>query len=164
VALPGADSFRERGDKTTEATINELFAAMRNRAGVETERYWAARANFHWRVLHTLLIVALPFLAAPMGIADRRRDSGVGVVVGLAMVILYYELLEATEAVVADQMISPWLLMWPIFFVFASVSIALFRTVSEQPGVRALAPLEAGWEAARGLFGQAFRLLRRAET
>ncbi|MEL7027986.1 MAG: LPS export ABC transporter permease LptF [Pseudomonadota bacterium] len=164
VELPGADVFRERGDKTDESTIGELWSILSDPESVDEERYWETRANFHWRVLHTLLILALPLLAIPMGIADRRRDSGVGVVVGLAMVILYYEMLEAFEAVVADQMVSPWLIMWPVFFVFLAISLYLFRIVSERPGVRALAPIEAGWEQLRHSLVELFRTMRRAET
>ncbi|MEM1103913.1 MAG: LPS export ABC transporter permease LptF [Pseudomonadota bacterium] len=164
VTLPGADAFRPRGDNTGEATIGELWAAVRAGPVENAEAYHSSRAALHWRALHTALILVLPFLAAPLGIADHRRDSGLGVVVGLALVILYYELLEASQTLVAESGLSPWLVMWPIYIGLAALSFQMFSTVAEKPGARALSAVEAAWDRVRSGVGRALAAFARVRA
>ena len=49
-------------------------------------------------------------------------------IIGIALVIVYHELLEEWgQVVVSEGKLSPYLSMWGIFFVFAFVSISLYR-------------------------------------
>jgi len=150
IELPDIGPFRERGERKQEATLIELFEEMFERPSERSEFYEVYRANLHWRTLHTLLFLILPMLAIPLGLVDKRRDFGAGVVVGLAMVILYYELIEAGENAVAAGAASPWLVMWPAYLALAAVSARWFRNAAHTPGARALSGLEAALDAIGG--------------
>ncbi|MGF1462845.1 MAG: LptF/LptG family permease [Maricaulaceae bacterium] len=149
IDLPTLEDFRARGGIKQEATFDELLRTTLAAPADRDDTYDAYRSALHWRVLHTLLFLALPFLAAALGVADKRRDKALGLVVGVALVILYYEALQAGEAQVADGKASPWLTMWPLWVVFMTLSVGVFRYVSARPGARAMAPLE--WAIDRAL-------------
>ncbi len=133
--LPSVGVFRARGGEKKEATINELVATLRTENRETFEEYDAFRASFHWRLIHPLTFLALPLLAIAMGVVNKRRPSVIQPVIGIALVIIYHELLEEWgEVQVASGNMSPWVAMWPIYIVFLTLGAVLFRTTSESPG------------------------------
>lgn len=146
--------FRGRGDRRQEVTFTEIISGL---AGddLSDKRRAELTASLHWRILHSLLLLALPFFGVALGVADKRNDSGFGFIFGLVGVILYYRLLQASEAAVAAGQGTPLLGMWPIFLVFLVTSVALFWACSERVGFKPFAPLESlvltvrEWAAAR---------------
>ena len=135
IELPESGVFRERGGEKKEATINELVRKIRTETPETFEEYNAFVASFHWRLIHPLTFLALPMLAAAMGVVDKRRPSVIKLVVGIAMVIVYHEVLEEWgEVQVATGALSPYLAMWPIYFAFLGLGFYLFRMTAEHPG------------------------------
>ncbi len=133
--LPSVGVFRERGGEKKEATIGELLQVIRSETPETFEEYNAFRASFHWRLIHPLTFLALPMLAVAMGVVDKRRPSVLQPVIGIALVIVYHEILEEWgEVQVATGAMSPWVAMWPIYFLFFALGAVLFRATSEQPG------------------------------
>ncbi len=133
--LPRVGAFRPRGGEKKEATINELIETLNSETPETFEDYNAFRASFHWRLIHPLTFLALPMLAVAMGVVDKRRPSVIQPVVGIALVIIYHEILEEWgEVQVATGAMSPWVAMWPIYFLFFGLGAYLFRATSEQPG------------------------------
>ncbi|GEM_PF-25405 len=167
IEAPQAENFRHRGGLKQEATFNELLRVVNNPTSSDPSDYRLYLSSLHWRILHTLLFLALPLLGIALGAVDKRRDRGIGLVLGVAAVIFYYELLQAGEARVAAGVAEPWLAMWPLFFGFLAGSAALFWAVARRPGLVATAPIEAqidrillGWATWR----EKLRKARRART
>ena len=152
--------FRERGGEKQEATINELFAEVIRGDPATSEHYQHFYAALHWRLVHTLSMLPLALFAISMGIADKRRDSWVGPVIAITTVVVYNELVESGQRVVASGDASPWLALWPTLFLFTALSIWLFRSISETPGGRALEPLENFWDDIRDVIVAVIRRFR----
>ena len=146
IDLPTFDAFRERGEIGKETTFPELWRELHNRASITPERYNSLRGEWHWRILHVLSLLILPLGAIPLAISDRRRDSGLGSVIGTLMLILYIELLKTLEVRVAAGLISPWLSMWPLLLAFTAVGATMTYMTAERPGWRALIYVDAGWD------------------
>jgi len=143
VDLPTISRFRERGADEREATINELISALSSAATQDFAREHQYRAALHWRILHTLSFMVIPLAAVAMGIADRRRPTNAGPIIGIAVLVIYNEVLEFGQRWSATGAISPWLGMWPIFFAFCWLGFLMFRAVAEVPGGHPLAVLKA---------------------
>ena len=133
LALPAIGVFRERGGDDREATFDEILSYLRSGDKSDAEKYHDYRAGFHWRLIHPLTFLVMPILAIAMGVTGRRRTSSLKPVVGIAVLIVYHELLEEWGKVVATEgQLSPYISMWGIFAVFAFVSIALYTGSIDQ--------------------------------
>lgn len=130
---PGA--FRLRGSTRKEVTLPEVIRQLGD-PNTKPKRRNELRAALHWRLLHSMLILILPFLGMALGIADKRNDRGFGFIFGVIGVVLYYRLLQAGEAEVAAGLASPWGAMWPVFGAYASGSLVLFWACSERVGFK----------------------------
>ena len=148
VDLPRLIQFRERGESEQEATMAELFAFIGDAAAVRDENFNQFRGEFHYRLLQTLSFLTIPLMALPFGLTDQRRTSNAGPVVGVSVLIIYNEFLEAGERQVAIGEASPWFAMWPSFIVFSLVGAFLFYRVTERPGRRRIKALEWFWDHA----------------
>ena len=144
------EAFRRRGGDRKEVTLIEMIRQLSG--PLPLARRHELEASFHWRLLHSLLILALPFLGMGMGMADKRSDRGFGFVFGIVMVIVYYRLLQAAESSVAAGQASPWISMWPIFGAYFLISVTLFALCSEIVGFRPFGWLERGIDALRDAF------------
>lgn len=141
--------FRARGEDEREATTGELYQFVSAPGARDDPTYNAYRSALHWRVAHSLGLFVLPLLAISMGVANPRRDSGVGPVIGIATYVAFNELLEAMERLVEHTGASPWLTIWPLLAAFAVLSVVLFLAVAERPGGRVIEPVERAWRRLR---------------
>ena len=133
VDLPGIDVFRERGGDEREATINEILRLLRTETPQSSLLYDEYRAGLHWRIIHPLTFLIMPILAVAMGVTGRRRASNLKPVIGVAILIVYHEVLEEWGKVVAaNGVMSPYLSMWGVFAVFAAVSLFLYTGSIDQ--------------------------------
>lgn len=127
VDLPAIGVFRERGSDEREATIGEIIRYLRSEPET-AEHYYDFRAGLNWRILHPLSFLVLPILAVAMGVTGRRRASNLKPVIGVAILIVYHEVLEEWGKVVAAKgELSPLISMWVIFFLFVIVSALLYN-------------------------------------
>lgn len=128
VDLPAIAAFRVRGNDDQEATLGEMLRLL-NDGDAQSDPQWNAfRAGFHWRLIHPLTFLVIPILAVAMGVTGRRRTSNLRPILGVAILIVYHELLEEWGKVVASEgVLSPYLSMWGIIAVFLALSIVLYR-------------------------------------
>jgi lipopolysaccharide export system permease protein len=154
IALPAIAMFRARGGAEDEATFGELWRFMR--AGNKSDPLWDAyQAGFHWRLLHPLTFLVLPILAVAVGVTGRRKASSLKPIFGVALVIVYHEMIEEWgQVMVREGKLSPYVAMWGIFAAFLLASLLMYRgsidrartakamTRSETPVVRVLADAE----------------------
>lgn len=133
IDLPAIGVFRERGGDEREATINEIVRLLRNETPESSPLYADYRAGLHWRLIHPLTFLVMPILAVAMGVTGRRRASNLKPVIGVAILIVYHEVLEEWGKVVAGEgMMSPYISMWGVFAVFAAVSLFLYTGSIDQ--------------------------------
>lgn len=156
IKLPQREVFRERGGEELEMTLPELFVEKDNPLN-STEDRAAFLGNYHWRVMHSLSFFILPFLAIPMGITNKRTGRGTGIVFGLALLIVYNEVMEAMETAVKNGA-SPYLTIWALFALFALLSLFFFRVVAFKAGGEPLAYVD---KAVSVVAGPVKRLVRR---
>jgi len=116
--------FRWRGHDERELTSTELW--QRISRGAADPKLADLRAEFHGRLVRSLSVLVLPFLAIPLGQAGRRGRRAYGFVIGLTILALYNSLLRFGEALADDDVISPWLGLWVPLAVLAALSFGLF--------------------------------------
>lgn len=145
VKLPAREDFRSRGGEEREMTLPELFVE-RNNLKHSSELRAAFNGNFHWRIMHSLSFFILPFLAAAMGITNKRTGRGTGIVIGLTLLIVYNEFMEGMETAV-QQGASPYATIWALYAVFAAISLFFFRIAAFKAGGEPLALIDAFWAA-----------------
>ena len=66
----------------------------------------------------------LPLMAIPLAIDRVRGQRSYGLVVGLAMLIAYHQLLQLGEALADNDRVPTWAGLWLPYFAFVAVSLA----------------------------------------
>lgn len=126
--LPAIGVFRARGGDEREATFDEILAFLNTPDARAQPLYNDFRAGFHWRIIHPLSYLVMPILAIAMGVTGRRRASSLKPVLGVAILIVYHEMLEEWGKVAASEgEYSPYVSMWGVFLIFFAVSVFLYR-------------------------------------
>lgn len=131
--LPAVNRFRERGGDEREATFDEILRVLGSSDAQSNPLYNDYRAGLHWRILHPLTFLIMPILAIAMGVTGRRNSSSFKPVLGIAILIIYHELLEEWATVAASEgSLSPYVSMWGLFAVFSILSISLYIGAVDQ--------------------------------
>jgi lipopolysaccharide export system permease protein len=139
------DPFRPRGEKESELTFTELVRFYFNTpAYLDIEDI---SAELHERLVRTVSIFFLPFLAFPVGISSRRTSKSLRMIVGVLFLIFYYEVLQFGEAMVRKQALGPIPALWVPCAIFTACSLWLFWVADRKPGQDPLAHLFDGLSA-----------------
>jgi lipopolysaccharide export LptBFGC system permease protein LptF len=123
---------------------------------------WAARADppvkpsppeisaeWNMRLVMILSFPILPLLAISLGLRDPRQNRYYGIVMGLAVVVLYFQAIGFGEALVKRAIFPASVSLWLPFAVLASFAIWHFRrVVSAWPSRRVSGLLPAGANSA----------------
>ena len=124
IDLIGQDAFRPRGEDERELTLLELW---RYRAtpppGVTTDQMLA---EFHDRLVRTLSVLFLPFLAVPFAIGARRVHQAYGIAAGLLILVGYNQLLSIGKSLASIDQVPALLGQWLPFLALAAGSSYLF--------------------------------------
>lgn len=119
------DSFRPRGDNEREMTLTELWEQRNNPPpGVDS---WELYSELNGRLVRILALPVLPFLAIPLAITPVRGQRSYGLVIGLAILIAFHQLLQVGEALADNNAAPSWLTLWVPYGVFTLGSFLLFR-------------------------------------
>lgn len=119
------DSFRPRGENEREMTLLELWQARdRPPKGVDP---WEIDAELNARLVRILALPILPLMAIPLAIGRVRAQRSYGLVVGLAVLIAFNQVIQVGEALVDNNDLPAWLGLWVPFLIFATGSLVLFR-------------------------------------
>jgi lipopolysaccharide export system permease protein len=162
IPLPDSAPFRGRGGEELEMTLPELWAEKDNPVLEEGLRN-SIRGNYHWRLMHSLSFLVLPFLAIPMGLTNKRTGRSTGIVVSIALLIVYNEVMEGMETAVASG-VSPYLTIWALFALFTIVSISLFRVAAYKVGGDPLAWVDKVWDVISTPLRRLTRWIMKAEA
>lgn len=149
-------SFRNRGDKESELDFTELLKAKSgNYEGYDANDI---EAEIHQRIVRSLSVLFLPLLAFPVGISSKRSARTMRILIGMALLIAYYQVIEFGQTMVEDNRIDVILALWVPFGIFASFNTWLFYICNKRPGQDSLAFIFDGLDRLKlilwTLFGQ----------
>lgn len=118
------DALQPRGENERELTLFELWQALGTPPpGIDESEI---EAEFHGRVVRILTLPVLAFLALPLALGHIRGQRSYGLVIGLALLIGFYQLTQFGEALVDDGDVGALLGLWLPFMGFSLLSFALF--------------------------------------
>ena len=134
LANPDED-FRPRGEDEREMTLVELWAATRDPPpDVDS---WEIESELSGRLVRILTLPILPLMAIPLAIDRVRGQRSYGIVLGLAMLIAFHQVLQVGEALADNNEVPSWLGLWVPFAVFTLVSLWMFvRAATTVPDPR----------------------------
>ena len=89
-------------------------------------------AEINYRIIRTLSVLFLPFLAIPMGLTSRRQPTSIRVVVGIAILVFYYQILNFGQSMAENGRVSSFTGLWVPFILFASCSTYLFYVANSR--------------------------------
>ncbi len=157
-------AFRPRGEDEREMTLGELWWASRDPASKVPLR--RLQGELHGRLVRTLSLALLPFLAIPVGLAAKRARRPYGVVVGMVVLVLYNHVVQLAQSLGAVGKADPRLLLWGAFALFAGFCLVLFRRAErfagEGPFDRLFDRLDQATEAMLRLLRRGRRVERQA--
>ena len=125
------EDFHVRGKDEEELTLGELFA--RRRAPPEGVTTAQIDAEINTRLVRTLTILVLPFLAIPFGVATRRGGQAIGLAIAVIVLVAYHHLLQFGHSLAAAGAVSPLIGLWLPFAAFTAFSLVNFRAASARP-------------------------------
>jgi len=116
--------FRARGDDERELALIELWQKRDDPPqGTGPERMVS---EFHARLVRVLSIFAMPLLAIPLALGRQRTQRSYGIAAGVALLVVYNELIEFGDRSASHGLIEPWLGLWLPFALFLGLSATLF--------------------------------------
>lgn len=118
------EPFRPRGENERELTLPELWQMQ----GVDHGDIDAVEidAELHARLVRTVSILVLPFLACPLALRRRRARRSYGFLIGVAVLVATNQIIKTGESLVDDGDISYLLGLYLPFALFAAGSLWLF--------------------------------------
>jgi lipopolysaccharide export system permease protein len=117
-------TFRPRGRDQRELTLTELWTVPATPTSKPDSAEVAA--ELHSRLVLIATVPLLPLLAAPLALAGGQRGRRSGIVVGLLILVVYYEALSFGEALAKRELLAPWIGLWLPFVALACGSGWLF--------------------------------------
>lgn len=106
-------------------------------------------AELNYRLVRTLTVLFLPLLAIPMGLTSRRQPTSVRIVVGIAILIVYYQVLNFGKDMAENGRISSFVALWIPFLIFSLGSTYLFYVansrLSQDPFAAVFGALDEVW-------------------
>ena len=129
------DDFRPRGEDEREMTLYELWSAL-DSPPPEIDP-WEISSELDGRLVRIAILPVLPLMAIPLAIGRVRSQRSYGLVVGLAMLIAFYQIIQVGESLADNNKLPSWLGLWVPYAVFALVSMFLFvRSATRVPDPR----------------------------
>jgi len=141
------EPFRARGDSESELAFFELIRAyVQKNPSIGQDD---ALAEINYRIVRTLTVLFLPLLAIPMGLTSRRQPTSVRIVVGIAILIVYYQILNFGKDMAENGRFSSFVALWVPFLVFALGSTYLFYVansrLNQDPFAVVFGVIDDGW-------------------
>lgn len=130
--------FRQRGDKESEMTFIELLKSYRSHKSTDVLPN-ELLAEINYRIVRSLSVLFLPFLALPLGLSSRRSPRNIRLLAGIIFLITYFQVLEFGDNLVQHGKLSSFVALWLPFILFAFPSLWLFHAANRRVGQDPLA-------------------------
>jgi lipopolysaccharide export system permease protein len=138
VTVPGIEPFRSRGNDPRELTLSELWAARSAPPGKLSPEEVSAEWNMRLVMMASMPI--LPILAITLGMSNPRAPRRFAIAVGLVIVVVYFQLIGFSEAMVKRGILPPVIAFWSLFAILAAIAVWLYaRGASARPARRSAA-------------------------
>ncbi|WP_223421259.1 LptF/LptG family permease [Tateyamaria pelophila] len=128
--------FRERGNDQRELTLGELWKRnTQPQPGADPKdaiEQTKLNAEVNGRLVRSISVATMPFLAVPMGIAAKRRRRGPAVATAAILLLLYHYSLEVGEGLVGLGVVSPLVGLWVPFGLFSLFCINMFWQIDQR--------------------------------
>ena len=121
------EAFRARGRDQKELTLTELWKARRHATAESKPTAAEIAAELHGRLVQIASVPLLALLAAPLALAGSRRSRRGGIVVGLLILIVYYEALNFGGALAKRELLAPAIGLWLPFALLVAGTWHLLR-------------------------------------
>lgn len=150
------DLFRPRGADGSELYLNELFRPdAKQFPNVDAN---SVRSELHRRIVSILTMLLLPFLALPFAIGRARSPRAYRMVVAMALLVAYNEVIQQGALATRSSGISPLLTQWLPLVLLAAFAFWRFYAASFRLGSdgldRVLVPIQDfGSRAMKRLLG-----------
>jgi lipopolysaccharide export system permease protein len=134
--------------KESELSIPDLVRAhFENWPGLGRDD---VTAELNYRIARTLTVLFLPLLAIPMGLTSRRQPTSIRIVAGIAMLIIYNQVLQFGQNMAENGRMSAFVAIWIPFLVFSLGSVYLFHVansrLNQDPLAIVFGTIDAGWK------------------
>lgn len=106
------ERFRPRGRDQKELTLTELWQASGHATPQSNPTAAEVAAELHSRLVLIASVPLLPLLAAPLALAGPVRSRRGGIVMGLLILIVYYETLNFGDAMAKRDLLAPEFGLW----------------------------------------------------
>jgi lipopolysaccharide export system permease protein len=104
------DIFRPRGEDERELTLPELFGALDNPPPKANSDEVASELSE--RLVYSVSILILPFLAIPFAVGSRRSQRGFRTGAALVLIVLYNEIIQQGASAANNGVVSPLVALW----------------------------------------------------
>lgn len=127
-----AELFRPRGGDRREYTLDELWRLRSDPP--EGVRRSDIISEFNVRLVQSLTVVVLPFLAIALALGRRRSDRIYGIAAGLFILVGFNQLIDFGKNLVQADDAGPLLALWLPFALFTAGSLyAFYRAAMKVP-------------------------------
>ncbi len=152
IEMPAVEQFRPRGGREREMTMDELW--RESNSSVDDAEVRAFKAAFYDRLLRSLAILVIPFMAVGLGVTAKRQQRPLGLVVSVILLLVLHKVLEFGAATVALGAGSVALNLFLPVAIYTALAAFFYYSVAHRVGVAPLAWLENGWQAVLDFFQQ----------
>jgi lipopolysaccharide export system permease protein len=125
------DPFRDRNSESELNFIELIRAYVAGRPGIGRDDIMA---EINYRLVRALTVLFLPLLAIPIGLTSRRSPTSIRIVAGIALLILYYQILQFGKQMAENGRISAFFALWLPFLIFAAGSTYAFHVANSRLG------------------------------
>jgi lipopolysaccharide export system permease protein len=109
----------------SNATPAEAGALLHEADRVQAEQISHVRVAMHREIAFSFACFGFTLVGIPLGIRVQRRETNIGVVIALALVVVYYGFTMLGESLAAHPQFYPHLILWLPNFIFQAVGAVL---------------------------------------
>ncbi|MUG81865.1 LptF/LptG family permease [Commensalibacter melissae] len=109
--------FRERGSDERELTLTNLYEQIQHHTYQDIP-ILDIRAEFHFRLVRALSIIAIPFLAVALAITPKRRKRNLGLGIAAIILVAYDHIQQLGLTLVSHGHDNAFVALWLPFFIF----------------------------------------------
>ncbi len=113
--------FRERGDDQRELTLNGLYEQIKQHTNKNIPLL-SIKAEFHFRLVRALSVIAIPFLATALAISPKRQRRNLGLGIAALILVAYDHVQQLGLTLVSHGHDNAFVALWIPFFIFIIIS------------------------------------------